>query len=81
MDNNPIYDIHQFKNVKGMIMASLNIRSIFKHLDEVDLNFRNSDIDVLCLQESFLNSYVSNNLIDIANYNLYRFDRDSGLAK
>ena len=69
------------KAVKGIVIASLNIRSLFKHLDEIKLLLKLGDIDILLLQETFLNYSCSNVILDIAVNILYRCHRDGGSGR
>ena len=67
--------------LKGISIGSLNIRSIFKHLEDIELLLHQSKLDILFLQESFLNSSVDNPIIEIEPYTLYRQDRNSNSRK
>ncbi len=78
MDRSPL-DL--LKQSKGIIICSLNIRSIFKNLDEVSVILSKGDIDILLLQETFLTSYISDDMIQIEGYNIWRSDRDAGSGK
>ena len=66
---------------KGIKIASLNIRSIFKNLEEVSISLKQGNIDILLLQETFLTNHISNEMINIPGYNIYRSDRDAGSGK
>ncbi len=80
MDNLEINRVSDINSLKGIKMGSLNIRSVFKNLDELTLLLSQSRLDILLLQETFLNSSVPDHYIEIDNYILHRCDRmkDSG---
>ena len=60
---------------KGLKIVHLNIRSIVKHRNEVEVTF--SDYDIICLTESWLNCNVENSVRDVPGFNIYRQDRQS----
>ncbi len=66
---------------KGPMICSLNIRSIYRSLDELSLLLQDNAIDVMLLQESFLNDSVSDAQLEIVGYNLHRFDRQATSGK
>ena len=66
---------------KGIVIASLNIRSVMRHLEEIKLILDRGNIDILLVQETFLNSSVSDAVITIDGYNTFRNDRDCGSGK
>ena len=73
--------IRDLKRLKGITIGSLNVRSVFKNLDDITVLLSQSGIDILLLQETFLNSYVSDLMIDIPGFYLFRSDRDAGSNK
>ena len=58
---------------KGLKFTHLNIRSISKHRDEVEVVFR--DYDFICLTESWLNNNIEDIAIAIPGFAIYRLDR------
>ena len=58
MDNIDIC-LKGLSQTKGISIGSLNARSVFRNLDEIEYVLKESKMDVLLVQESFLNSYVS----------------------
>ena len=66
--------------LKGITYGALNVRSLFKYVDEIHLLER-TDLDILMLSETFLNFSVSNAVIDTNHYNTFRLDRDGGLGR
>ena len=68
-------------DLKGVSMGSLNVRSLFKNLDEVSILLEESKLKMLLLQETFLNYAVADPIIDIEGYNITRQDRTSDSGK
>ena len=60
---------------KGLKIVHLNIRSILKHRNEVEVTF--SDYDIVCLTETWLNGNVENSVIDLPGFIVCRQDRES----
>ena len=58
---------------KGLKFLYLNIRSLYRHYDELFLNFK--DYDIICLGETWLNSKIPDNTITHSEYSLFRSDR------
>ena len=69
------------KKLKGITYGALNIRSLFKHIEEVQILLRRSELDILLLEETFINYSVDNSIIGIDGYNLFRMDRDGGTGR
>ena len=65
---------------KGTIIAHLNIRSLLPKIEEIHELLLNSSIKVLSINETFLDSTISDSEVSIPNYHLYRNDvsRNSG---
>ena len=57
-------------------MAMLNVASLVKHLDELPLMFLDKKLDVLAINETRLDSTISDGLVSIDGYNVLRADRD-----
>lgn len=58
-----------------MKILSWNIRSLAKHFDEVSIILRDSDIDIINFNESWLGKDNPNSLYRLENYKIYRNDR------
>ena len=56
-------------------MASLNITSLPKHIDELRVLLDKNPIDVLAINETRLDSSISDGEMHISNYVLVRRDR------
>ena len=66
------------KNAKDLKMMYLNIRSLYKHKDELFLNY--CGYDVIAIGETWLNQRIPNQCIMHQDYNLFRADRDQGIT-
>ncbi len=62
----------------GITMGYLNVRSLVRKLDDINVILGNSELDFLGIGESWLNDSISCAEISIPGYNLHRFDRDGG---
>lgn len=60
---------------RGLKVVNLNIRSLLPKIAQVEAILEDESIDIVNLDESWLNLNISNNLLRIANYKLYRCDR------
>ena len=56
-------------------MAMLNIASLLKHRDEILLLLHDKKLDVLALNETRLDSSISDDLMNIEGYDILRSDR------
>ena len=63
--------------LKGITMASYNIQGISSKIDDVGPLLSRSDLDFMCLQESFLGDHIQCNELEIDGYMLHRLDRDT----
>lgn len=61
--------------MKGLIVLHINVRSLLPKIDSIRNDFKGSNIDVLCITESWLHWEIPDNLVSIAGYQLYRNDR------
>ena len=71
----------ELSSLKGITYASLNICSLYRKLDEIKLLLHQSKLDVLFLNESWLNQSIGDLELLIPGYTLHRFDRDAGAGK
>ncbi len=77
-------EINNCSDVKGLCgisIGSLNVRSLFKNFDECKVIIKECDLDIVLLQETFLNEYVGDHWIEIDGYELTRLDRVRGVFK
>lgn len=61
--------------IKGLTFVHLNVRSIINKIDLIRLLLTDSNIDCLCLTETWLKEIISNDLLYIEGYNVFRYDR------
>ena len=57
-------------------MAMLNVASLLKHLDEIRLILFDKKLDVLAINETRLDTTISDGLVNVDGYNVIRADRD-----
>ena len=57
-------------------MAMLNIANLPKHFDEISLMLRDKKIDILALNETRLDSFISDELVSVDGYDLMGADRN-----
>ena len=59
----------------GFKLASLNLTSLVKHVDELRVFLANNEIDVLAINETRLDGTISDNEVHIHGYEIVRRDR------
>ena len=64
-----------FEGVKGLHLAHVNIRSLWNKFEVVKQTILNSGLNFISFSESWLNSYITDNLIEILGYVYLRHDR------
>ena len=62
--------------IKGLKLLSLNVRSLYANLNEMNARF--NDFDVLCFCETWLNASYNDQLINMQGFKIYRLDREKG---
>ena len=65
---------YNLKCAKGLKIAHINIRSLINKFDEMCVLIKYTDVDILCITETWLDNYISDNEITIENYDLFRKD-------
>jgi exonuclease III len=60
---------------RGLVMVSLNITSLFAHIDELRVYMNTSKIDVLTINETKLDSTIQNSEIYLSGFEIIRKDR------
>ena len=68
--------LHKIKKVRGLKIASLNVNSLLRHVDELRLMLSDSEIDVFAINESKIDNSVKDSEISIPGYNMIRKDRN-----
>ena len=58
-----------------LLVGHLNVRSLTKHLDDVNLLLQSHKLDVLCLSETWMTQTVSNSILMFRGYTVARKDR------
>ena len=74
-------ELADLAKLKGITVGHINIRSIYRKLEEIVRILAVGDLDVLCITESWLNRYVSDAMISISGYNIVRADRTAESGK
>ncbi len=69
------YSTKCIKNLRGIAFAHLNICHVLRKLDCISNMLHDSDLDILCLSETFLNDEISDCELKIDGYHLLRQDR------
>ena len=64
--------LHTLKNIKGFRAVHLNIASLPKHLDELNLLFESKQVDVICINETRLDNTIDDPEMSILGYDLFR---------
>lgn len=67
-----------FATKKGIVLAHINVRGLRSSLDGLKILTSKNPIDVLTVSETWLNSNIPNQEIDLTGYNLIRKDRING---
>ena len=69
---------HHYSNIfkSGFAIACLNINSLLVHIDELRIFMDNSNLDILAINETKLDSSISNSEIHIEGYDVVRLDRE-----
>ncbi len=63
-------------NIKGLRVASLNVNSMVKHIDELRILLESKPTDILLINKSKIDDTVPDNEIYINGYNIIRNDRN-----
>ena len=64
-----------FPKGRGFKMASLNITSLLKHIDELRIVLDGQPIDILAINETRLDGSISDQDVKIVGYDVIRRDR------
>lgn len=64
------------KQAIGLKIIHLNAQSLYRKLDEFRYIFEDSNIDILCVSETWFTPYHSNDLTKVRGYQLFRADRN-----
>lgn len=69
------FTIESLKKEKGQKYLFLNIRSLYGHFSEFEIDLKESNIMVFGLVETWLNKDIPDNLINIKGFTIARLDR------
>ena len=69
----PLLKLH---NSRGFKIGSLNIASLYKHIDELTVFMEKQTFDILALNETRLSDTIPDSLINLPGYDLIRRDRN-----
>jgi hypothetical protein len=67
--------VNQIPYHRGMVMASLDINSLIAHIDELRVYININKIDIMCINETKLDSSVKDHEICLPGYEIIRRDR------
>ena len=70
-----LYNLEKIPFHRGMSMACLNINSLFAHIDKLRVFMSNNKVDILCINETKLDSFINDNEVHILNFEIIRRDR------
>lgn len=63
------------KNVAGLKICHINAQSLNNKIDEFRLLFEHSDIDMICISETWFLPDINSNVYNLNGYRLFRSDR------
>ena len=61
---------------KGMTIASINVNSLLRHIDEIRLLVKDLGIHILAVNETKIDDRIDDNLVNIEGYSIKRSDRN-----
>ena len=70
-------------NSKGLLICSLNVPSLLKHKDELEILMTENKIDIISIYETKLDDTIRDEQVPIEGFSLLRLDRnrhDGGVA-
>ncbi len=73
--------LHNIAVFKGLTIAHINMRSLSNKHEEVVRILAQSDIDILCISESWLKPFQPDGMFHVAGYNILRRDRTTNSGK
>ena len=73
--------VEDIANNKGISIGHWNCRSIFNKMTEITHIMINGDLEIGIFSESWLCPSITNDMIDIPKYNIFRLDRGSNSRK
>ena len=73
--------IQELLDLWGIKLGSINVRSLYRSIDDIGVFLRRSKFHVLCIQETFLNASITDVEIEVPGYTCFRHDRTEGSGK
>ena len=70
------HSLHAIAKSKGLKIASLNVNSLLKHIDEIRVLLEKYTFDILVINESKIDNSIPDNEIHVIGYDLIRNDRN-----
>ena len=70
------HSLHAIAKSKGLKIASLNVNSLLKHIDEIRVLLEKYTFDILAINESKIDNSIPGNEIHVIGYDLIRNDRN-----
>ena len=74
--NNPFKQNELVPSIRGFKIASLNITSLPKHIDELRIAMKNNEIDVLAINESRMDNSIAPEMVTVHGYKWVSKDRN-----
>jgi hypothetical protein len=68
-------DVNKIPYHRGMVMATLYINSLIAHIDELRAYININKIDIMCVNETTLDSSVKDHKVCLPGYEIIRRDR------
>ena len=62
------------KNYPGLKICHINAQSLNNKMDEFRLLFEDSNIDIICISETWLFTDISSSIYNLNGYQLFRAD-------
>ena len=66
--------------LRGVSFATYNVRSIVRKYSDIQAILSRSELNALCLTETWLNQSIDNLELTIPGYTLHRLDRGNGIT-
>lgn len=74
-DTNKARLLNEIKQMKGQKIIYLNVRSVYRHISEIQLDFEDTNFICLAFTESWLTSNINSNIISLKGFKHVRLDR------
>jgi hypothetical protein len=68
-------DVNKIPYHRGMVMATLDINSLIAHIDELRAYININKIDIMCINETTIDSSVKDHEVCLPGYEIIRRDR------